>query len=34
MFLLLQDPFGMWCSYHAPKEAAVEEPNLYENLRG
>ena len=34
MFLLLQDPFGMWCSYHAPKEEAVEEPNLYENMRG
>jgi len=34
MFLLLQDPFGMWCNYHAPKEEAVEEPNLYENMRG
>jgi uncharacterized protein len=34
MFLLLQDPFGMWCSYHAPAEEAVEEPNLYENMRG
>lgn len=34
MFLLLQDPFGMWCSYHAPKDAAVEEPNIYESLRG
>lgn len=34
MFLLLQDPFGLWCSYHAPKEEAVEEQNIYENLRG
>lgn len=34
MFLLLQDPFGMWCGFHAPKEEAVEEPNLYESMRG
>lgn len=34
MFILLQDPFGLWCNFHAPKEAAVEEPNLYEHLRG
>lgn len=34
MYLLLQDPFGLWCNYHAPKEEAVEEPNLYENMRG
>ncbi|MDR1684661.1 MAG: TM0106 family RecB-like putative nuclease, partial [Elusimicrobiota bacterium] len=32
-FLLLQDPFGLWCSYHAPKDEAVQEPNLYENMR-
>ena len=32
-FLLLKDPFGMWCNYHAPKEAAVKEDNLYEDLR-
>lgn len=32
-FLLLQDPFGLWCNYHAPKEAAVKEENLYEDLR-
>jgi uncharacterized protein len=34
MYLLLQDPFGLWCNYHAPQEEAVEEPNLYENMRG
>ena len=34
MYLLLQDPFGLWCNYHAPEEEAVEEPNLYENMRG
>ncbi len=33
-FLLLQDPFGLWCNYHAPKEEAVEEDNLYEHMRG
>ena len=32
-FLLLQDPFGLWCTYHAPKEEAVKEDNLYEDLR-
>lgn len=32
-FLLLQDPFGLWCNYHAPKEEAVKENNLYEDLR-
>ncbi len=32
-FLLLQDPFGLWCNYHAPKEEAVKEDNLYEDLR-
>ncbi|MDR0646153.1 MAG: TM0106 family RecB-like putative nuclease [Elusimicrobiota bacterium] len=34
MYLLLQDPFGLWCNYHAPREEAVEEPNIYENMRG
>jgi uncharacterized protein len=34
MYLLLQDPFGLWCNYHAPEEEAVEEPNIYENMRG
>ena len=32
-FLLLKDPFGLWCNYHAPKEEAVKEDNLYEDLR-
>ena len=33
MFSLLEDPFSIWCSFHAPKEAAVPEPNRYENLK-
>lgn len=33
MFSLLEDPFGVWCSFHAPKEEAVTEPNRYENLK-
>ena len=32
-FSLLQDPFGVWCNFHAPYEAKVIERNLYENLR-
>ena len=34
MFILIQDPFGFWCSFHVSKNEAVEEPNLYEHLRG
>lgn len=34
MFILLQDPFGLWCNFHIPRSLAVEEPNIYENLRG
>lgn len=34
MFILIQDPFGLWCSFHVSKTEAVEEPNLYEHLRG
>lgn len=34
MFILLQDPFGLWCSFHISKSLAVDEPNIYENLRG
>ena len=34
MYQILEDPFGLWCHFHAPKNEAVEEPNLYENLRG
>ena len=33
MFSLLEDPFGIWCSFHAPAEEAVEEQNRYENLK-
>ena len=33
MFSLLEDPFGMWCVFHAPAEEAVAEQNRYENLK-
>jgi len=33
MFSLLEDPFGIWCSFHAPSEEAVLEQNRYENLK-
>ena len=33
MFSLLEDPFGIWCSFHAPEGAAVNELNRYENLK-
>lgn len=33
MFSLLEDPFSIWCSFHAPAEAAVYEQNRYENLK-
>lgn len=33
MFSLLEDPFSIWCSFHAPQEEAVPEPNRYENLK-
>ena len=33
MFSLLEDPFGIWCSFHAPAEDAVNELNRYENLK-
>ncbi|WP_428897840.1 uncharacterized protein Dip518_000024 [Parelusimicrobium proximum] len=33
MFALLEDPFGLWCNYHAPREEMVEEINRYENLK-
>ena len=32
MFSLLEDPFGIWCFFHAPKEEAVKEINRYETL--
>ena len=33
MFSLLEDPFSIWCYFHAPAEAAVHEQNRYENLK-
>ncbi len=33
MFSLLEDPFGIWCDFHAPAEEAVPEQNRYENLK-
>jgi uncharacterized protein len=32
-YYLLKDPFWVWCEYHAPKEAAVDETTRYEELR-
>ncbi len=33
MYALLEDPFSLWCTYHAPIEEAVPEFNRYEKLR-
>ncbi|WP_424244517.1 uncharacterized protein Dip510_001768 [Elusimicrobium posterum] len=33
MYSLLEDPFGIWCDFHAPADAAVVEINRYENLK-
>ncbi len=33
MFTLLEDPFSVWCAFHAPREEAVPEANRYENLK-
>ena len=33
MYALLEDPFGLWCAYHAPLTEAVPEFNRYEKLR-
>lgn len=33
MFTLLEDPFSIWCGFHAPPQEAVSEPNRYENLK-
>lgn len=32
-FSLLQDPFGVWCNFHAPYKERVREQNIYETLR-
>lgn len=33
MYTLLEDPFSVWCAFHAPREEAVPEVNRYENLK-
>ncbi len=33
MFTLLEDPFSIWCNFHAPESEAVPETNRYENLK-
>ena len=33
MYSLLEDSFGIWCSFHAPEGSAVYELNRYENLK-
>jgi len=33
MFSLLEEPFSIWCFFHAPREEAVMEQNRYENLK-
>ncbi|MBI4370480.1 MAG: hypothetical protein HY547_09665 [Elusimicrobia bacterium] len=32
-YQLLNDPFGVWCDYHAPKEDAVEKIDRYGKMR-
>jgi len=32
-YYLLKDPYWVWCQYHAPKSAAVDETTRYEELR-
>ncbi len=33
MYTLLEEPFCIWCNFHAPQEEAVPESNRYENLK-
>ncbi len=33
MYTLLEEPFCIWCNFHAPQEEAVPEANRYENLK-
>lgn len=33
MYALLEDAFGVWCSFHAPQSEAVEEINRYESFK-
>lgn len=32
-YYLLKDPFWIWCEYHAPRDAAVDETTRYDKLR-
>ena len=32
-YYLVNDPFWLWCEYHAPKAEAVDETTRYEELR-
>ncbi len=32
-YYLLKDPFWVWCEYHAPKSAALDETTRYDELR-
>ncbi|MBP5430241.1 MAG: TM0106 family RecB-like putative nuclease [Elusimicrobiaceae bacterium] len=33
MYTLLEEPFCIWCQFHAPQKEAVAESNRYENLK-
>lgn len=33
IYRLLNDPFGVWCDYHAPSDQAVDEISRYEQIR-
>src|SRR3989304_680085 len=32
-YYLLEDPFWVWCEYHAPREEAVDETMRHDELR-
>jgi uncharacterized protein len=32
-YQILQDPFWVWCQYHAPKTEAVDEISRYDEMR-
>lgn len=32
-YYLINDPYWLWCEYHAPKAEAVDETTRYEELR-
>ncbi len=33
VYALLYDPFWIWCGYHAPREAAVDETTRYDEMK-